>query len=231
MTHHLLDTQYTVETPEAIDLSVQLAGSVPRILAYSIDLSIRGVALFVLFLILALLGKAGMGLFMAVSFLLEWFYPVFFELFRNGQTPGKRYLNLAVVNSDLTSIELGPSMIRNLLRAVDFLPIGYLLGIASISVSSHFQRFGDLAAGTLVIHRPVSRANFSLPSVKPVAPPMKISVDDQLALTGFAQRHQQLSEQRKEELANLLQDVTHKRGTAAVAYLQGVGCWLLGDKK
>ena len=41
MKQHLIDTEYRVETPEAIDLSAQLAGPVPRAIAYSIDLLIR----------------------------------------------------------------------------------------------------------------------------------------------------------------------------------------------
>src|SRR4029078_2537000 len=43
------------------------------------------------------------------------------------------------------------SLVRNVLRLVDFLPTLYLLGAIMIVVSRHHQRLGDLAAGTLVV--------------------------------------------------------------------------------
>ena len=43
-------------------------------------------------------------------------------------------------------------MTRNLLRAVDFLPGFYAIGLVSIFVTRTDQRLGDLAAGTLVVH-------------------------------------------------------------------------------
>ncbi|MCX7080785.1 MAG: RDD family protein, partial [Pseudomonas sp.] len=40
--HPPLDTRYQVETPEGIDLPLRPAGLMPRALAFSIDLGIRG---------------------------------------------------------------------------------------------------------------------------------------------------------------------------------------------
>ena len=117
-----IDTVYDVETPEAIDLTANLAGPLARTLAYSIDLCIRTGVSTVAIIILAFMNEAGWGVFLIVSFLLEWFYPVLFEVLRQGQTPGKKWLGLAVVNDDLTPITWSSSIIRNLLRAVDILP-------------------------------------------------------------------------------------------------------------
>ncbi len=226
----LLDTVYNVETPEAIDLSAQLAGPVSRILAYAIDLSIRILVLALVFAFLGLLGRAGLGLFLVVSFLMEWFYPVFFEVLRHGQTPGKKCLGLVVVNDDLTPVSLGASLTRNLLRAADFLPAGYLFGIVSMCLNQQFQRLGDIAAGSIVVYRSVARPELGLPDVAPEVPTLALSVEDQSAFMGFAQRHQQLSQSRKEELANILEPITHKKNADAVTYLQGIGCWILGGK-
>ena len=79
-----------VETPEGIDLNAVLAGPVSRILAYLTDISIRSMVLMVLFPLSLLIGKAGMGIFLLITFLLEWFYPVIFEVYFKGQTPGKK---------------------------------------------------------------------------------------------------------------------------------------------
>ena len=43
------------------------------------------------------------------------------------------------------------SLLRNLLRAADFLPFGYALGVVVMGRDSRFRRLGDLVAGTMVI--------------------------------------------------------------------------------
>lgn len=230
--HKLLDTSYHVETPEAIDLSAQLAGPVPRALAYAIDLGIRFIVLALLMIMLAFMGVAGWGVFLIMMFVFEWFYPVYFEVLKAGQTPGKKRMNIAVVNDDLTPVTWSTSLIRNLLRAADALPNFYMLGFTSMCVSKHFQRFGDLAAGSLVIHRRDAEVVVnSLPDVTAYPPPVALDIEDQVAFTGFAQRQAQLSEGRKQELANILSDMTGKTGQSSVDYVQGVGNWLLGSRQ
>jgi len=231
MLNNLLDTTYKVETPEAIDLNAQLAGPVTRILAFAIDLSFRALILFALSLVLVFAGMAGWGVLLIVWFVLEWFYPVLFEVLRGGQTPGKRRMRIAVVNDDLTPVTWSTSVIRNLLRAADFLPFGYVLGLSAMCTTTNFQRFGDLAAGSLVVHRRPSEKNTAtLPDIPGSPPPVPLSLEDQVALTGFAQRHDQLSDSRKQELAGILSEMTGQEGDKGVRYLQSVGNWLLGNR-
>lgn len=231
MQEELLDTAYKVETPEGIDLSIQLAGPIPRALAYCIDLSFRLLILGIAAILLLWLGLSGWGIFLILAFLMEWFYPVLFEVMRKGQTPGKKRMHLAVVNNDLTPISWSSSLIRNLLRAADFMPFGYLFGLTSMCINQHFQRLGDIAAGSIVVHQVQQQAKLSLPKTKTFPPPFSLSLDDQVAFISFAQRHEQMSDDRKKELANILKDATHKKDESAVAYLQGIGCWLLGGNK
>lgn len=230
MSHNVIDTAYFIETPEGIDLEAQLAGPVPRVLAYSIDLAIRAIFLGVLSIVLLFLEKMGMGIFLVVSFLLEWFYPVFFEVFHQGQTPGKRRLHLVTVSDDLTPITWGASMTRNLLRAADFLPFAYLLGIISMSVGKHFQRLGDLAAGTIVVHQSPDQAVVKLPELEPIMPPFNLELEDQAALINFTQRRSQLTKSRQQELANILANITKQEPDTAVEYLQRISAWLLGAR-
>ncbi len=225
-----IDTAYLVETPEGIDLQVDIAGPVPRILAYAIDVGIRLTVLIITSIILGSTGLFGTGILLILSFLLEWFYPVLFELYRQGQTPGKQLLGLAVVNDDLTPVSLSRSLTRNLLRSADFLPFAYLGGIASMSISRHFQRLGDIAAGTLVVHRSKPTANQSLPDNTPIAPPIPLSLEDQRAIVNFTQRHQQLTAERQQELAGILKDMTQRDEQKAVNYLHNIGAWLLGAR-
>ncbi|HGX93825.1 MAG TPA: RDD family protein, partial [Candidatus Tenderia sp.] len=59
----LLDTRYTIETPEGIDLALCPAGPVPRALAYLVDFLLRAAILVALFFLTSWaggLGEAGM---------------------------------------------------------------------------------------------------------------------------------------------------------------------------
>lgn len=226
-----LDTVYTVETPEAIDLVAQLAGPIPRMAAFSLDFLIRLGALLGLSILALALGRAAGGFLLIAWFVLEWLYPVFFEIFRRGQTPGKKAFGLAVVNSDLTPVTLGPSLTRNLLRAADFMPLCYVFGFTAMTMSSRFQRLGDMAAGTVVIHvRKASGERMDLPTVAAVAPPVELTLDEQEAIILFAQRHRRLARGRQQELAAILAPVVGQPGAKALATVQGMGRWLLGAR-
>lgn len=77
-------------------------------------------------------------------------YSLFFELFNQGQTPGKRLMNIRVVMKDGSTPSLGAYLLRWLLFLVD-VPLTGGLGVIFILVNKDNQRIGDLAAGTLVI--------------------------------------------------------------------------------
>src|SRR5689334_3988829 len=120
-----LDTLYTAETPEGIALALRPAGIVARFCAFLIDAVIRLAILIAASALLGWLGGMGGGLLLIVFFLVEWFYPVVFELARGGATPGKRSMNLRVVMDSGLPVNPAASLLRNLLRAADFLPLGY----------------------------------------------------------------------------------------------------------
>ncbi|MDX1345733.1 MAG: RDD family protein, partial [Sedimenticolaceae bacterium] len=85
MTPQKLDTSCTIETPEGIRLELYPAGPVARGAAWLIDSLIR-IGLYIgLALVLGVLGATGTGILLVAVFLLEWFYPVYFEL-RSGST-------------------------------------------------------------------------------------------------------------------------------------------------
>lgn len=226
----MYDNTYIVETPEGTDLKGELAGPVVRILAYAIDLMIRGGVILFFFLILMWFGRIGQGILLIVIFLLEWFYPVLFEQLRQGQTPGKSLLGLRVVNDDLTPVGWGASVLRNLLRTIDFMPMLYALGIGSMTVSRHFQRLGDIAAGTLVIHQSSLDLKRKAPEGVPLQPPMTLTADEQIALIEFALRHEQLSRDRLRELAKRLSGLIYPNQGDPVSQLRRMGLWLLGAR-
>ncbi|HSC68281.1 MAG TPA: RDD family protein [Cellvibrio sp.] len=201
----LLDTRQTLETPEGALLPLTPAGFGVRTLAQLLDILIRYGIVTVIFIVLSLLGRMGTGLALILMFLLEWFYPVFFEVTRQGRTPGKKWMGIRVVNDDGTPITFGPSLLRNLLRFVDFLPMLYLTGIIASLCNRQFKRLGDLAAGSMVIYEapPVHEPSFEIRGQ--LAVPADFSTDEQRALLAFAERSKYLSAERQRELANILQ--------------------------
>ena len=223
----LLDTRLRVETPEGIDLLLRPAGLVPRALAFGIDLSIRGVILLVLFFVLGLLGELGMGLGTIVLFLVTWWYMVLFEVLNQGRSPGKQWLGLRVIHDDGTPVGWPASLTRNLLRFVDLLPFGYMLGILSCLNNPAFKRLGDLAAGTLVVYRELPASEIKLPEAVSERAPFSLSLDEQRAILGFAERQAGLSAARRLELAAILADALEVPADQAGAKLDGIARGLL----
>lgn len=224
----MLDTRYRVEIPGGIKLEAQVVGPIPRCLAFIIDLMIRGLLLVIVSLVALPFGGVGFGFWMIIMFLVEWFYPVLYEAFRNGQTPGKKMLGISVVQDDLSPVGFGASMVRNLLRTVDFLPFFYLTGLITMLSNRRFQRLGDLAAGTLVISVAESAKPAKLDDLVPLAPAIALTRPEQASIIQFLHRSRQLSQPRQQELAQLLDGVTHETGEDGVNRLHRIGAWFLG---
>jgi len=217
-----LDTLHTFETPEGVDLGLRVAGPLPRALAFVLDALIRYAVLFVASMILLPLAELGIGAFLIMLFALEWFYPVFFEVTR-GATPGKKAMGLCVVHDNGTPVGWAASLIRNLLRVVDFFPLFYGAGLASMLINRRFQRLGDLAAGTLVVYTEAVRRGTGGIEAEARALPVPLAVDEQRALLDFAERSTTLAPGRVEELAEIIAD---ERGAAAVQTVLGYARWL-----
>lgn len=223
-----LDTCYQVETPEGIDLVLRPAGLLPRALAYSIDLLIRGAILMLMFIVLAVLGQFGFGLGLILMFLLNWWYMVLFEVLNQGRSPGKQVMGLRVVHDDGTPIGWAASLIRNLLRFVDILPLGYMLGILSCLLHPAFKRLGDIAAGSLVIYRDEKPVRPALPDVPPEQAPFPLTLAEQRAMLSFAERQGTLSAARRTELASILAIPLDAPPEQAEAHINGIARGLLG---
>jgi uncharacterized RDD family membrane protein YckC len=230
----MLDTTRSIETPEGIELSLRVAGPVVRAIAWSIDFAIRSALYLVLFFIFSLtLDKLGLGLWLISLFFLEWFYPVLFEVYRQGATPGKRAMKIKVLYESGTPVNWAASMIRNLLLAVDFLPFLYGFGLMTMLINQDFKRIGDLAAGTLVVYdedlSTVSKEKSFLPKEPPLPLPVVLPSEQQQAIIKFAERaHQLLPPGRATELANLVTPLTKKSGEAGIKTLYQLANGLIG---
>ena len=228
-----LDTCYAAETPEGIALSLRPAGLVPRFYAYAIDLLIRLAVYGVLAIALAQLGGFGFGIALVLLFVLEWLYPVAFELSPGSATPGKRAVGLTVVMDSGLPVTPAASLTRNLLRAADFLPSFNAFAIASMLARHDFKRLGDLAAGTLVVHAARDGgAAVELPPAPARAPALSLSMRAQAAIVAWAGRVARLTPARADELAEIAVPQVAPRAVHGdrVAALLGVAHWLLGRR-
>jgi len=230
MESKLLDSVNTIQTPEGVDIHLRVAGIWPRSVAWVVDLLIRGATYVLLAIIAGLLGDFGTGLMLIGFFLMEWFYPVLFEVFNNGMTPGKKLLNIQVINGDGTPIGWSPSMLRNILRTVDFLPFFYGLGFASMLLNDKFQRLGDLAADTIVIYVNNTTGMSSIPEHLAIKPSYDLNLKEQQSIIRYAERSNQLSEERMQELAEILNSLDLPDHQMTKSKLLGIANGLIGRK-
>ncbi|UTW45117.1 RDD family protein [bacterium SCSIO 12696] len=221
----MIDTLRHYETPEGIELKLPLAGPAVRASAWLIDLLIRSAVYLIASWIFAWLGKVGTGIILLLVFLLEWFYPVVFEATR-GATPGKKVMGLLVCQDNGTPLSWSASLLRNLLRVVDFLPFMYGFGLLSTLLNRDFKRLGDLAAGTVVVYAPEKNNEKPLPQQKALPPPHPLDLSEQQAVTNFAERSSGFSDARAKELATLLTPITQAPDDKATETLYGYAQWL-----
>ena len=226
----LLDTFRQVETPEGMALELRCAGAVPRSMAWVLDLIIRLAVLWVMTMTLAVLGDAGIGLMLIAMFLIFWGYPIAFEVLNDGQTLGKRVLGLRVINDNGTPVTWVPSIVRNLLRTVDALPVFYGFGLACTLIDPSMRRIGDLLAGTVVVYVEKPGQSKTAPLAPPLPSPLPLQLDEQGAIVAFAERSQQMTVERQAELAELLSPLTHAEGDSAVRRVLGMANYLLGRR-
>lgn len=141
-----------IVTPEAVALTVDVAGVGSRMIATAVDMAIQAVIGLGLGLIVAAAGTEGSAVVVIViAFLLVWGYYPLWEGLWGGRTPGKRAQRLRVVQLDGQPATWGPILVRNVVRLVDFLPMWYVIGTITMIVTPRSQRLGDLAARTVVI--------------------------------------------------------------------------------
>src|SRR5438132_1167603 len=77
----MIDTVLRVATPEGVELSLRLAGPIPRALAWLVDLLWRFAAFIALVMLVVPLGRFGGGLALLFAFALEWLVPAWCEVY------------------------------------------------------------------------------------------------------------------------------------------------------
>ena len=159
-----------IETPEGVVFAFQLASPAARALAWALDATIAIAASSTAGKFVNLAGILSVDLAGALGVLLYFVisigYAILLEWRWRGQTIGKRLFHLRVVDAQGLRLQFTQVLIRNLLRAVDLLPLFNLVGGAACFLSRYCQRLGDLAANTVVIRE----SKPAEPDVEQIAP-------------------------------------------------------------
>ncbi len=157
---------YSISTPENVDLHLELAGIGNRVLAALIDTSITFGILLVIGLlywgastVVGLLDMAendrsliinvlGMVAIFLV-FIVNFGYYIFFEGTWQGQTPGKKIVSIRVIETNGQPVGWSGVVLRNLIRTLD---TGLaFVGLLPMIIDKNEKRFGDYAGGTIVV--------------------------------------------------------------------------------
>jgi uncharacterized RDD family membrane protein YckC len=139
-----------VHTTQNVYIHYPLASVGDRIIAHLIDsvlLILYAVAVIALFNRLNV-EHWSMWTLAGMPFL---FYSLIFEIFMNGQSPGKYLMKIKVVRLDGAPPKIGDYIMRWLMRAIDLRIFSGAVAMISIIVGGKGQRLGDIAAGTSVI--------------------------------------------------------------------------------
>ncbi len=199
-----------VETPEHVVLEYEIGGLGSRVLAALVDGFLLGLWLIALALVLKLFGTAILWTEITLvvgSFLSFWGYFFFFEAFRQGQTPGKRFAGIRVVADTGHPARVGPALIRGLLRMLDLFPPVLLLDAALMVLHPRAKRLGDMVAGTIVVRdRPEAvRPAPTTPEETAEAGAPELPEDEFRLLREFTQRAATLNPEARQRLATRLE--------------------------
>lgn len=231
--HQPLDTSVSIVTPENIEFSYRLAGPFRRAGAFVLDSLILGLFVFLLMILVTFMqlgGGGGSGFVLFFVFFVRWTYFIVFETWRNGQTIGKKIVGIRVATTDGKPVSFVQSIVRNLLRDADLFPLvplsffnsdinqdlllipTGLLAVVIMTVSSRYQRLGDLVAGTMVIDAEASvtrpAIHLNEPGIEQIihAIPQSYAIPRSMAqaLAHYVGQRGWLSQPRREEISRHL---------------------------
>lgn len=149
-------------TPENVYVEYELAGLGSRFAALIIDSLIQIALMLIVIISMFVSGYDFDGVWgaynslfiaagIAILFLINFGYFIFFEMISHGQSPGKKAMKLRVIKENGQPVGFYESVLRNTLRIADMLPLLNLLGAVFITFSKNYKRVGDFAANTIVV--------------------------------------------------------------------------------
>lgn len=140
-----------VRTTQNVFIHYPLASIGDRILAFLLDqliLIVFAIAAGLLLFYGEIKSYWIWGLFIGLPWLL---YSLLFEIFMDGQTPGKRVMNIKVIRLNGTPASIGDYVLRWIFALIDLKFLSGAIAVILIAAGGKGQRLGDMVAGTSVI--------------------------------------------------------------------------------
>jgi uncharacterized RDD family membrane protein YckC len=237
-----LRERVTVETPEHVEFSYEVAGLGSRFTAGLLDGLLQGSAVLAVLLVFwagesipfaTYVESALQGLVLLALFLLVWGYHLYFEVYRGGQSPGKRLLRIRVVAEGGYPVTLPRAAVRNFLRVVEILPFPYGVAGVAMFLDPKGRRLGDLAAGTVVVRERGIAAPASVAAARAATPRERearraLPALEEEMVRSFLRRREKLAPDARRRLASFLAGraaaaLGVDAGEDAEAFLDAVG--------
>jgi uncharacterized RDD family membrane protein YckC len=221
-----------VHSPEHVAIELVAAGFGRRFLAFLVDLALIGGLTSLIGLVCEPLPVwLRMMLTTTAGFIIMWGYHIYCEVRLSGQSLGKRLTRLRVVDARGLPVGLRQSLVRNVVRALDMVPLGGI-GMASCLLDPHRRRLGDLAADTLVVEERqpptpdlvalAARRQNSLdtPRIRRQAA-LRIGLEEREFLLSLCQRSERIDQQARFALFEMVGDDLRARLDIDQAHLSG----------
>lgn len=148
-------TNIAINTTQNVNIQFTAASIGERILAFVLDYVVKISYVIVVFYLFSPLlnrvdywGAAGL---VSIILLPVMFYTLLSETFMNGQTLGKKVMNIKVVKLEGFEANFTDYVSRWLFNLIDILISSGAVATISIIISNNNQRLGDMVAGTTVI--------------------------------------------------------------------------------
>ena len=233
-----LRQQLGVETPEHVEVHLELAGVGSRTAAAFLDTVLLNLGVILIVVVARTIGTrlsgAVEGWLMAALVLLYYFavlgYFVLFEALNGGRTLGKQVLGIRVVMATGHPVTPTAAVVRNLVRLLDcyfpLLPV--LPAFLFVFLQRRNQRPGDLAAGTVVVRDRPTEWSLGAVDETPAEQPLEtgppdLSDEEFRLLDQFMARRDQLDAmvelRMAAELARRFEARVPRRTTDTEAYL------------
>lgn len=145
-------SELQINTTQNVKIKFNAAGVGERLLAFILDVAIKIGYLLIVGSVFDAFENMDQWSQIGINTVLSLpvvFYTLVLESFLQGQTLGKKALNIKVVKIDGYQASLSDYVVRWFFRVVDIYVLG--LGFFVMLFNKKTQRFGDMAAGTAVI--------------------------------------------------------------------------------
>lgn len=204
-----------VDSVTGVDVSMAVAGTGARALAFLIDLLIRAVLVTAWYVVATLVYNGRWSLQAPLDPEGTWYlyvalpatgiyalYHLVLEIGMRGRTPGKRMIGVRLVTRNGAVPSAAAFIVRNVFRLVDSFPVGYGVGLVTSLITREHVRVGDLAAGTLLVYENRHALDAERITVKPGLGRMDLTIAE--VVSELLSRWDSLDIQVRERLARSL---------------------------